>query len=212
MSDQTKGKNVDVETIQLLSQAIAAEASGDSELARTNVQAAHTRLVNRSKQPTLPGMPAPEPAPSRANDRRLAAVPQLFAYWQHRCDHASAKLTPERSRCVLARLRDGYTEAEIRKAIDGAAVAAFVNEDNGHRYDDLTLICRNGSKLESFMERGVKATGAIEVVATGDGSSIDERISELRRTMAAMKRDGRVTEYENAAADLKRLMAERSAG
>lgn len=76
----------------------------------------------------------------------------LFDYWRERCGHDRAKATPERLRAIRARLRDGYSVADVRRAIDGAATGAYV-DDRGKRHDDLTLICRNGSKLEDFIAR-----------------------------------------------------------
>lgn len=191
-----------------LAHAMAALAVDDYDQVLGIITAVHTRLVKRNAQATLPGMPAPEPEVGR-DEARQAAVRRLFAYWQERCEHSAAKLTPERARCIMARLRDGYTEAEVRKAIDGASVAAFVNDD-GHKYDDLTLICRNGSKLESFITRGVKATGDI-AVSVGDSSPVEDQITQLRRDMATYRKDGRTTEYTHAEAELLKLMAKRKA-
>jgi hypothetical protein len=81
-----------------------------------------------------------------------AAVRDLFAYWQERCDHQQAKFTRDRRSKVEARMREGYTVEEIRAAIDGAAASPFVNPE-GKKFDDLELICRNGSKLEDFKSR-----------------------------------------------------------
>lgn len=99
-----------------------------------------------------------EPSGSTPNGTGEAAViRELFAYWQQRCGHPQAKLTADRRGKVKARLREGYTAEQIRAAIDGAAEAPFVG-DNGKRYDDLELICRKGSKVEDFIERGKKGT------------------------------------------------------
>lgn len=199
------------ELVEQLALAIVAVNRGDLEHARGIVAAVHTRLVNANAQPSLPGMPAAEPK-QKADDLRKHAVLRVFAYWQEQCNHAQAKLTPERATSIMARLRDGYTEAELRKAIDGAATAAYVNEDTGQRYDDLTLICRNGSKLESFIARGVKATGAVEVVyKVGESSTVEEQIAELRRKMSDLRRDGRDVEYNHAADELRKLMQRRTA-
>lgn len=81
-----------------------------------------------------------------------ATVAELFEYWQDQCDHPQAKLTPDRRRKIGARLREGYTPEQIRQAIDGAARAAFVNDD-GKKFDDIELICRTGAKLELFIDR-----------------------------------------------------------
>jgi hypothetical protein len=93
--------------------------------------------------------------PGGLNGSGVKAVQDLFTYWQQRCGHEQAKLTDERRRKIQARLRQGYTVDQIRAAIDGAAEHAFVNEE-GKRFDDLELICRNGSKLEDFIGRGSK--------------------------------------------------------
>lgn len=77
---------------------------------------------------------------------------ELFDYWREKTCHPQAKFTGERKRKVVARLREGYTGDLIRSAIDGAARMPYVSPD-GRRFDDLELICRNGSKLESFAER-----------------------------------------------------------
>lgn len=93
----------------------------------------------------------------------------LFAYWRERCQHASAKFSADRRAKLRARRREGYTDEQIRSAIDGAARAAHVN-DAGRRFDDLELICRTGSKLESFIAR---ASGPIIFKARGRQSASD---------------------------------------
>lgn len=89
--------------------------------------------------------------PSRSGE--TAAVAELFDYWRERCRHPQAKLTSDRRSKTTARLREGYSVEQMRAAIDGAATGAYVNED-GHRFDDLELIFRSGSKVEQFIARG----------------------------------------------------------
>ena len=108
--------------------------------------------------------------PSRLDE--AATVRGLFAYWQERCHHPQAKLTSDRRSKILARLRDGYTAEQIRSAIDGAAVGAYVDE-RGKRHDDIELICRNGSKLESFIDRAGGKT------ARNGSSSIEDTVAFL---------------------------------
>jgi len=189
-----------------LARAIGAIAHGRDEEARTIVSDL-ARVLAATAQADLPGIPAAAPAIDRETLYK-AACSRLFAYWQERCAHRAAKMTPERARAIIARLRDGYTETEIRKAIDGAAESAYVNETTGQKYDDLTLICRNGSKLEDFIARGVTATGEVIVEVT-NASPIEEQISDLRRRMSELKREGRETEYKQAAEELRKLMARR---
>lgn len=85
---------------------------------------------------------------------------ELFDYWRERCGHEQAKLTSDRRTKLRARLRDGYTPERIMRAIDGAAAFPFVVDGQrcatgapAQRFDDLELICRNGSKLEAFERR-----------------------------------------------------------
>lgn len=104
-------------------------------------------------------------------------VVECFGYWQDRTDHRTAKLTDERRRKIEQRLRDGYSVQQIRSAIDGAAKGAFVN-DAGKRFDDIELICRNGSKLEDFIERA-SATPNGTVVRFGGRPSAGDLIRKL---------------------------------
>ena len=188
--------------------ALSALARGDSRQAAQILRGVVAAL--EPAQGTLPGVTPPATTHGSDDARRSAAI-RVFAYWQQRCDHKQAKMTPERVTHILARLRDGYSEAEIKKAIDGAAEAAFVNKDSGQRYDDLELICRNGSKLESFMARGVRSTGEI-VVATTDASPVDDQIAEVRREMSVLAKAGRTTEYEEASRRLAYLINQRKKG
>jgi hypothetical protein len=83
----------------------------------------------------------------------MSEIVEVFAYWQERCNHPQAKLTNDRRARVKARLNEDYTVAEIKRGIDGAAEHPFVDPVTGTVFDDLELICRNGSKLENFIAR-----------------------------------------------------------
>lgn len=88
---------------------------------------------------------------------------EIFAYWQAQCHHSQAKPTSDRLAKIRSRRRDGYTQEQMMRAIDGAAIGAWVNE-HGKRFDDLELILRNGSKLEDFIERANRAAPGGNVV------------------------------------------------
>lgn len=78
----------------------------------------------------------------------------LFEYWRSVMGKGdTTKPTKGRIAKINARLKEGYTVDQIKAAIDGCAKSPFhmgVNDD-GKRYDDLGLICRNGEKLEGFI-------------------------------------------------------------
>ena len=89
--------------------------------------------------------------PSDAVDK----VKVIFDYWCLTMSKSSqTKLTVERRKCINARLKDGYTVDQIKQAIDGCANSSFHmgKNDNKTIYNDLTLICRNGSKLEGLAQ------------------------------------------------------------
>jgi len=177
-----KEKMDHAETIDELAKCISLYARGDRDTADrallTVARAVHAARKSGDAE-----------APTKvAGAARTEMAQRLFAYWQEQCQHQRAKLTPERARCIVARLKEGYSEADIRAGIDGAAVAAHVNDETGQRYDDITLICRNGSKLESFIARA--GAGAVsDVDARVDEPSVDNAIRDLRRAMAKAKAD-----------------------
>jgi hypothetical protein len=69
--------------------------------------------------------------------------------------HSRAKLTKGRRTKITARLEEGYTAEQIKQAIDGCKASKYHMGENEQQnvYDDLTLICRNGEKLESFIHK-----------------------------------------------------------
>src|SRR5215831_14030148 len=75
-------------------------------------------------------------------------VRTVFEYWRDKTGRLDAKLTGEREMKIRARLAEGYTLDQLKQAVDGCRSSSFHQGDNdrGHRYDDITLICRSGSK------------------------------------------------------------------
>lgn len=87
-----------------------------------------------------------QPAPSIEG----AQIREVFDAWVEVCKHPRAKLTQDRRTKVKARLKDGYTTVDLIAAVRGAARGAYV-DGRGHKWDDLTLICRSGSNVERFI-------------------------------------------------------------
>lgn len=109
-------------------------------------------LDDDSRPPRRRAFPDPDPCSSDTSQGETDDARVLFDYWRTTCGHPSSKPTRDRLAKIRARRAEGYSSDEIRKAIDGAARGAFVDE-RGKRFDDIELICRNGSKLESFVAR-----------------------------------------------------------
>lgn len=95
------------------------------------------------------GGEAPE---SPRGDRKVEVqeIREVFDYWVNVSGKARAKLTADRRTKIRARLKDGYSVDDIKKAIRGNAAGAYIDA-RGHKYNDLTLICRSGSHTERFM-------------------------------------------------------------
>lgn len=105
---------------------------------------------NRPGQVRKTGGPEPsvEPSEEPSDSPTSPLIESIFEHWRQAMGkNGNAKLTPERRGKITARLKQGYTADRIKRAIDGCAGSKF-HRDGGH--DDLTLICRTGSKLESF--------------------------------------------------------------
>ena len=62
---------------------------------------------------------------------------------------ATTKLSDERKRKIIARLKDGYTVEQIKQAIVNCSQNEF-NIAGGHT--DIELICRDVKHLERYME------------------------------------------------------------
>jgi len=65
---------------------------------------------------------------------------------------STAKLTSQRKSKISARLKDGYSSDQICLAITGCAKSEFHmgKNDTGTVYDDIGMICREGSQIEKF--------------------------------------------------------------
>lgn len=108
-------------------------------------------------------------------------VARIFNHWQSALNHPTAKLTNERKRKVEARLKEGYSVAQIIEAIDGCASSPFHRGQNaeGQVWDDLELICRTGSKLEGFIARQTLKKNGHCINAAN--STPDEFAAEVQR-------------------------------
>jgi len=123
--------------------------------------------------------------------RRKSDVQAVFDYWKDRTRHPDAKLTSEREMKIRGRLEEGYTVQQLQEAVEGCRGSPFHQGDNerGHRYDDITLICRSGSKVEQFVEMAREDRD--ETRQCGNRSNVRKILQgiELVRSRAAESRD-----------------------
>lgn len=184
------------EALRLLAMASAAVATGKLDARRViGALASVLDLGPGSQLPLLPAEAVAARVSEKGDDN--AAVKRIFARWQRTLDHPHARLTPDRVRAVKARLREGYTEAQINAAIDGCAASPFHVGENeqGTRYDDLTLICRSGSKLESFAAR---APDGAPPPQTADQERAEAVVREIQDEMREARKAGDRDRYEAA--------------
>ena len=79
----------------------------------------------------------------------------IFDHWSFVMDkNKTTKFTAQRKKAIESRLKNGYSVNDIFLAITNCAKSKFHMGDNndGKLYNDLTLICRNDTKLESFRD------------------------------------------------------------
>lgn len=116
----------------------------DTNLVTLKRRGEEKRREERRREENKPQLPC------RAQ-RDVAAV---FSFWQWWMERPRAKLTPDRRQKINTRLREGYGFDTIARACIGLSKSPFHRggNDNGKVYDDITLICRNGSKLEGFAD------------------------------------------------------------
>lgn len=128
-----------------------------------------------------------------------AEAKEVFAYWVERTGHSRAQFTDERKRVIVARLRQGYSVAALKHAIDGCMTSTYHVE---HDYIELTLICRNGEKVEWFSRKAGD-------MATEDTANEDPRIPKLKEQMREARAKGKRDEYERINTELAGLLKRR---
>ena len=153
-------------------------------------------------------------AAAEMNERSVRldeAVDRIFAFWLSATGRSAAttRKTPERTSKIKARLRDGYTERDIRRAIANVAQSEFHQGAKGTRYDDITLICRNGSYLEKY--RDMSDEEPTDADASAATASYDEQREQqrakLKKKIAKAMKEGRKDEYEKLQDRLRQLDA-----
>jgi uncharacterized protein YdaU (DUF1376 family) len=120
----------------------------------------HKPLTNNHKPLTKNQEPRTKNHKPKTNVKSISspAAPDcsqdVFNYWLNVMgkDNTS-KPTRGRMDKIRARLNDGYTPQQIKQAIDGCRQSDYHmgKNDQGKKYDCLTLICRSAEKMEQFI-------------------------------------------------------------
>ncbi|HUW00769.1 MAG TPA: helix-turn-helix domain-containing protein [Acidimicrobiales bacterium] len=121
------------------------------------VDAASTQTVLDPSNGTKRDVDSPdgEPGAPRTQAEQVAAI---FEAWREATNHPRAVLAGKRKAVILARLKDGYTEAELIAAVQGIALSDFHmgQNDRAKKYDDITLALRDEAHVEDFANLAIK--------------------------------------------------------
>lgn len=87
-------------------------------------------------------------------------IHRVWEHWKQTMKRPEAKLTQERKKAIQNRLSERYSVQDILRAINGCKNSPFHMGENQHGavFNDITNICKDGSKLESFIEKAKKET------------------------------------------------------
>jgi hypothetical protein len=92
----------------------------------------------------------------KALSSKLDDIVLIFDYWREQLNHPRSHLSDDRKRLIRARLQEGYSVDRIKAAIRGIKKSAWHmgkdERNKGTKYDDITLICRNGSHVDKFAD------------------------------------------------------------
>jgi len=111
-------------------------------------------------------------------------VADIFEFWCNAMGKKSACLTNNRDACIKSRLREGYLAEDIKTAITNCSKSDYHmgQNDSATIYNDITLICRSGEKLEWFRDSvgaGTKTTNGAKPKQTApDFSKMDYSVPD----------------------------------
>ncbi len=77
----------------------------------------------------------------------------IFNYWKEVMKKSNSSiLNAKRTKAIEGRFKEGYTVDQIKMAIVGCSMTPhnMGQNDNGNKYDDIELICRDGVQVERF--------------------------------------------------------------
>ena len=92
-------------------------------------------------------------APAKPNP-----VSEVFGYWQETMNSPHSRLSDKRARAIKARLKDGYTVEQLKRAVFGCSVTphnmGFNERDQ--KYNDIELICRDAGHVDRFIANAAR--------------------------------------------------------
>ena len=127
----------------------------NNKTVRSNISTKRARSVNEPPPNQEPLTKNQEPIDKKHMSANANVCNDIFQHWVKTMGkRKTAIFNAKRKNAVIARLREGYTPEQIKRAIVGCSKTPhnIGQNDHGRRFDDLELICRNGSNVERFAE------------------------------------------------------------
>lgn len=86
---------------------------------------------------------------------------RVFVYWKEVTTHPKSCLDEKRLRLLIARVRDGYSEEDLKLAAFGCVSSRWHQGENDAQriYDSVELIYRGADKVDQFMRMGDEEIG-----------------------------------------------------
>jgi hypothetical protein len=114
----------------------------------------------------------------------------VFEAWRSDTGHPGAKLTDNRRRKITARLREGYTVAELLLAVQGWRHDPWPDR---RQHNDLVVLLRDGAQVEKFRDLALKARNGTRSPADRDAAlrrAIEQDQAERERLAVARTTQG----------------------
>lgn len=84
----------------------------------------------------------------------MTEIEEVYQHWQQVMEKPRSRIDDIRKKAISGRLRDGYTVADLKDAIQGCAFSRFHRGENDRqkKYQDISLICRDAYHVDQFIE------------------------------------------------------------
>lgn len=136
----------------------------DKSVLKNTVEFAASRSLDLCENSSL--LPSPAGSPTGIPSHGIDQTTKVFNHWRQVMGKPRAKFDAKRKRAVAARLKDGYSVADLCMAIDGCKASPWHQGGNDRKtiYDDLELICRTAANVDRFTSiRAIERRNAAEV-------------------------------------------------
>lgn len=135
--------------------------------------------------------PDPEnekPKQKKLGEPGLQEIRDVFEYWKNTTNRQKSRLNQDKKRKITARLREGFTVAQLCRIVDWSQTDPYYMGDNDRnkRYDTISTLFRNSERVEDLLERSNKT------IPEGKNNSF---IDDLIEQSSVALREGRIDEY-----------------